>query len=334
MNVFDANPPIHIPKMPKLGIFLISQSSRSIPRNLRPKLNNSSRSITSSLPLHKVPQPADDPNFTSAIDQPPRLIRSGSKKRGLGLLILALVPLTSFALGTWQVQRLDWKSDLIAKYEDRLVREPLPLPPRVDPSAIHEFDYRRVWARGRWRHDLEMLVGPRTHDGKDGYLVVTPFEREEGGRKEKKNLILVCRGWIAKKFQSQQMRDEEALPKGEVLVEGLLRAPYKKNLFTPANNLEKKEFYFPDVVEMAGVAGAQPVWVEETMPADLLDSWRRESRGIPVARPAEVNLMNNHAQYIFTWYALAAATSIMLWMVVKKPSKEVARRVRRSSEWP
>ena len=28
-----------------------------------------------------------------------------------------------------------------------------------------------------------------------------------------------------------------------------------------------------------------------------------ETRGIPFGRPAEVNLRNNHAQYIFTWYA-------------------------------
>ena len=27
-----------------------------------------------------------------------------------------------------------------------------------------------------------------------------------------------------------------------------------------------------------------------------------QSRGIPFGRAAEVNLRNNHAQYIFTWY--------------------------------
>lgn len=29
-----------------------------------------------------------------------------------------------------------------------------------------------------------------------------------------------------------------------------------------------------------------------------------ETRGIPFGRAAEVNLRNNHAQYIFTWYVL------------------------------
>lgn len=34
-----------------------------------------------------------------------------------------------------------------------------------------------------------------------------------------------------------------------------------------------------------------------------------EKRGIPFGRAAEVNLRNNHAQYIFTWYAMPLALS-------------------------
>ena len=170
-----------------------------------------------------------------------------------------MIPITAFALGTWQVQRLDWKSKLIAKFEDRLVRDPLPLPPQVDPTAIKDFDYRRVYATGRYRHDQEMLIGPRVYDGKDGYLVVTPLEREGNG-----STILVSRGWILKKFKNQRDRPG-GLPHDEVTVEGLLREPWKKNMFTPDNSPQTKEFYFPDVAQMASLTGSQPVWVEETM---------------------------------------------------------------------
>lgn len=34
-----------------------------------------------------------------------------------------------------------------------------------------------------------------------------------------------------------------------------------------------------------------------------------EARGIPFGRPAEVNLRNNHAQYIFTWSDTTPAVS-------------------------
>ena len=170
-----------------------------------------------------------------------------------------MIPITAFALGTWQVQRLDWKSKLIAKFEDRLVRDPLPLPPHIDPLAVKDFDYRRVYAKGHFRHDLEMLIGPRIHDGNDGYLVITPLEREGDG-----TTVLVNRGWIPKKLKKQSDRPE-GLEKGEVIVEGLLREPWKKNMFTPDNSPQTEEFYFPDVEQMAKLTGSQAVWIEETM---------------------------------------------------------------------
>ena len=88
---------------------------------------------------------------------------------------------------------------MIAKYEDRLVREPLPLPPRVDPSVVSEFDYRRVYATGLLRHDQEMLIGPRIREGQDGFMVITPLERGEG-----ESTVLVNRGWISKNMMEQK----------------------------------------------------------------------------------------------------------------------------------
>lgn len=208
------------------------------------------------------------------------------------------MPLTAFALGCWQVQRLNWKADLIARFEDRLIRDPLELPPHIDSSAVKEFDYRRILATGTYRHDQEMLIGPRIHEGENGYLVVTPLERPNG------STILVCRGWIKKEFKDKESRPA-GLPRGEITVEGLLREPFKKNMFTPDNNPGIDEWYFPDVAQMAKMTGAQPVWVEETLVGDFLEEQRRESKGIPIGRSPEVHLRNNHAQYIFTWYVVS-----------------------------
>lgn len=148
---------------------------------------------------------------------------------------------------------------MISKYEDRLVRPPLPLPPRIDPSVIDEFDYRPVYTVGRFRHDQEMLIGPRIQNGENGYLVITPLEREGSG-----STILVNRGWIPKMLANQEDRPD-GLPQREVTVSGLLRKPFKKNMFTPVNRPETGDFYFPDVEEMAQLTGSQPVWMEETM---------------------------------------------------------------------
>ncbi|KAI1323949.1 SURF1 family protein [Xylariaceae sp. FL0255] len=294
-----------------------------------PRLQNRPFTHTTRRPAPQ--QPGDDPNFTSILDNPPELVRAG-RRHGPGLIILALIPLTALALGTWQVQRLGWKTELIARFEDRLVQPPLPLPPRVDPDAIHDFDFRRVVAQGRFRHDQEMLVGPRMRDGEDGFMVITPLEREGEGDGKGTATVLVNRGWVSKKLRRQKDRPH-SLPTGEVTVEGLLREPWKKNMFTPENRPDKGEFYFPDVYQMAELTGSQAVWVEQTMEPDLMQALDMESKGIPIGRPAEVNLRNNHAQYIFTWYGLAVATSIMFYMVVKKPPTNVARRVRMNRDW-
>ncbi len=104
-----------------------------------------------------------------------------------------------------------------------------------------------------------MLIGPRILNGNNGYLVVTPLERDDGG-----STVLINRGWIPKKFIRQVDR-REGLPMGQATVQGLLREPWKKNYFTPDNSPELGEFYFPDVQQMAELTGSDAVWVEETM---------------------------------------------------------------------
>ncbi|KAF1365638.1 SURF1-domain-containing protein [Lizonia empirigonia] len=272
-----------------------------------------------------------DPNFISILDRPAKMARVG-QHHGPGLIILAIIPITAFMLGCWQVQRLGWKTELIARFEDRLTFPPLELPLRIDESVVASFDYRKVWARGVLRHDQEMLIGPRMLDGEEGYTVVTPLERtDERGNKHK---VLCCRGWIKKDAVKQWFRKQNgALPEGEVVIEGLLRIPPKGNMFTPKNEPEAGKWFFPNVEEMAEWSGSQKVWIEETMTPDLLTNYEREPKGVPIGRAPTVNLRNNHTQYIFTWYALSFATSIMFWMVVKKPLSGTQRRVRHSSEW-
>lgn len=254
--------PICLSTTTRQRILMDKQKGLSLLRSiLRPNSSRiSSRSRASPRLSRHAHSPADDPSFTSVVDNPAQIVSTKKKHTILGVLTLSLIPFTAFCLGSWQVQRLDWKTKLIAKFEDRLVRPPLPLPSRIDPAAVSEFDYRRVYATGKFRHDREMLIGPRMHDGVDGFLVITPLERDQGAC-----TILVNRGWISRERQFQQDRLEGALPKGEVTVAGLLREPFKKNLFTPVNKPEDGKFYFPDVEQMSQVAGSQAVWIEETM---------------------------------------------------------------------
>ena len=191
------------------------------------------------------------------------------------MFLLGLMPIVTFALGTWQVERLKWKVNLIDELEEKLQREPMSLPGQVKyahqllhPSlkfmynsldAIPDFIYRKVYIKGRWDHAHTILLGPRVLDGQSGFHVVTPLIRSDG------STILVNRGFIAPDIADagSWSKDDENV---EVL--GMLRTTEKRNNFTPDNIPDKGVWYWADVPSMAEYAGGseanvQPVFVDE-----------------------------------------------------------------------
>ena len=87
---------------------------------------------------------------------------------------------------------------------------------------------------------------------------------------------------------------------------------------------------------------------------DYTASLDRANKGIPIGRPPEVNLSNNHLQYIFTWfvnfafallykvgnilnashrYSLSLATTYMFYLLVRRSPRSIASRVRTSRQW-
>lgn len=47
------------------------------------------------------------------------------------MLFIGIIPFFTFALGTWQLQRLQWKVALIDELEEKLQLQPLSLPPKI-----------------------------------------------------------------------------------------------------------------------------------------------------------------------------------------------------------
>ena len=87
----------------------------------------------------------------------------------IGLLVL-------LGLGTWQLDRLEWKRALIAERAARLASAPAILPPRSD--AWPDWDFRPAVVEGAFRHDLEQLFGVAAIDGRLGHHVLAPLVRQ------------------------------------------------------------------------------------------------------------------------------------------------------------
>ncbi|CAG8492894.1 2914_t:CDS:2 [Ambispora gerdemannii] len=226
--------------------------------------------------------------------------------------LLTLIPIITFGLGTWQVQRLRWKMGLINEAQERTAKPPMKLPKNINLDVLDELLYRRVYATGQFRHDQEMLLGIRHYDNKPGYLVITPLERENG------STVLVKRGWISKEKADPAIRPKSQA-KGIVSVEGLLRKSDKKNWNTPVNNPDKNQWLWTDLEMMAERTGAQPVLIEQSLEVPHYATNTLIDDGIPIGKLPQVEFRNTHLEYAITWYTLSFATTIMLYILFKKP---------------
>ncbi|KAJ6621154.1 mitochondrial protein required for respiration [Mycena sp. CBHHK59/15] len=240
------------------------------------------------------------------------------------MVLLGFVPIFTFALGTWQLQRLQWKVNLIDELEEKLQLQPLSLPKRINLSVIPEFVFRKVLLRGKWDHAHSMLVGPHTRDGVHGANVLTPLIREDG------STIIVDRGFISKEFDLQSMHRDD----GEAEFLGMLRTSQVRNTFTPDNHPEKGAWHWKDIDAMAEYAGGvdanvQPVLVEEIFEGHEGEASTRLAKGMPIGRPAKVDLRNAHLSYVITWYTLSLFTAVMFVRVLFNKNKSRGRRMPR-----
>jgi surfeit locus 1 family protein len=210
-------------------------------------------------------------------------------------LAAALVFAALVALGTWQVHRLSWKLDLIARTDARVRAPAEPPPGPADWAAVTaEADaYRHVVVRGRFLNDRETLVQAVTDWGA-GFWVLTPLRTDAGFT------VLVNRGFVPPDRQAEASRPAGQIA-DETMVTGLLRMTEPKGGFLRSNDPGEGRWYSRDVAAIAAARGIGPV-APYFIDADATPN----PGGFPVGGLTVVAFPNNHLVYAFTWYTLAA----------------------------
>ena len=200
--------------------------------------------------------------------------------------------LLMLALGIWQLERLQWKTALIAERAERTHAAPVPLPAAGDDLAAAE--YRRVALSGSFDHDRELDLAARSHLGVPGYHIVTPFRLADG------RTVLVDRGWVPNNRRDPKTRAAGQLA-GEVTLDGLIRVPVAKGWLVPDNEPGHHVWFWfdlPAMARQAGIAGPlAPVFVDAAA-API-------PGGYPLGGETILTLPNDHLQYAITWFALA-----------------------------
>lgn len=215
------------------------------------------------------------------------------------LAILALLALGLFvglvALGIWQLDRREWKHDLIERIESRVHADPVaaPGPPAWAGISAESDGYRKVRAAGRFLHDRETLVQAVTAKG-SGYWVMTPLATDAGYS------LLINRGFVPAELRDPARRAAGQVA-GPVQVTGLMRMTEPEGGFLRSNDPAADRWFSRDIAAIAQAREIRPV-APYFIDADASPN----PGGYPVGGLTVIQFPDNHLSYALTWFALAA----------------------------
>ena len=196
------------------------------------------------------------------------------------------------ALGIWQVQRMGWKSALLQELAAAQAGPPV--------SAANPAPFAHIMASGRFRHDLELLLGSEVRGTTLGAALITPLERDGAPA------LLVERGWVPLD------RAGVSRPEGVVTVQGYMRPAERPGLLSAA-----------DIPAMGAALGlpVAPFGLAVVVPGrarpdgGLGSTPAPNQGGVPSPATGFPAPSNPHLGYAITWFGLALAwTAIFaLW---------------------
>src|ERR1700758_3702691 len=101
------------------------------------------------------------------------------------------------ALGSWQIQRLYWKRELIEQRQAAVSAASVAVRSLEDAKGM---EFHHVTDEGVFLHDKEIFLGATSEAGRNGYQVLTPL-REGRGR-----IIFINRGFIPAELKDPAKR--------------------------------------------------------------------------------------------------------------------------------
>lgn len=199
----------------------------------------------------------------------------------LGMIILC-------SLGTWQLKRLSWKTEILKTIESAQTQSPKALSfddlnTAQDPATYYK--YGKV--EGRITHDPVKLQQVKIMRDKPGHHIFAPVVMDS------EKHVIVHLGWIDQ---------EDSMPElsgTKISLEGYARI-LRKGPFTPRNAPYENIWLWPDTQKIGKSFGLEPVAKalffstnavhESVKPHDT--SWRPNNR---------------HAQYAIFWFTMGIA---------------------------
>ena len=205
------------------------------------------------------------------------------KIKSLDILFIFFI-FTVLSLGTWQVFRLNSKSQLISDLENNLKRN------SIDFNVDIDKEYTKVILKKKNLKSKIFLY--HLNKGEIGFKVIVPYEVNSS------LVVLVDKGWIRKdkinSIKNSLLNDD--------IIEGYTKKIREKKLFTPKNNIKEDFLYSVEIDNLKKSLN------KNIYPLLIIQTSKTKKDIIP--NDYHVGLSNNHLQYAITWYGLALFTII------------------------
>ena len=213
------------------------------------------------------------------------------KIKSLDILFIFFIFIV-LSLGTWQVFRLNSKSQLISDLENNLKRN------SIDFNVDIDKEYTKVLLKKKNLKSKIFLY--HLNKGEIGFKVIVPYEVNSS------LLVLVDKGWIRKdkinSIKNSLLNDD--------IIEGYTKKIREKKLFTPKNNIKEDFLYSVEIDNLKKSLN------KNIYPLLIIQTSKTKKDIIP--NDSHVGLSNNHLQYAITWYGLALFTIIFFLYYRKK----------------
>ncbi|MBW0175954.1 MAG: hypothetical protein RLZZ439_91 [Pseudomonadota bacterium] len=205
------------------------------------------------------------------------------KIKSLDILFIFFIFIV-LSLGTWQVFRLNSKSQLISDLENNLKRN------SIDFNVDIDKEYTKVLLKKKNLKSKIFLY--HLNKGEIGFKVIVPYEVNSS------LLVLVDKGWIRKdkinSIKNSLLNDD--------IIEGYTKKIREKKLFTPKNNIKEDFLYSVEIDNLKKSLN------KNIYPLLIIQTSKTKKDIVP--NDYHVGLSNNHLQYAITWYGLALFTII------------------------
>ncbi|PUA17541.1 SURF1 family protein [Glaciimonas sp. PCH181] len=253
-------------------------------------------------------RPAGDNAASTSQEVAPRF-RSAAVRRTL-IICAGLIVAVFIGLGTWQLKRLQWKLDLIARVSERVHAPAIAAPTRERWSQVtaDADEYRHVRVAGTFLYPLTVRVQAVTELG-SGFWLLTPLRTADG------SVVLINRGFVPAKagdWRPQVSPDTQNIstPTDIAVVSGLLRMTEPGGAFLRHNDPIGNRWYSRDVQAIAAARNlplVAPYFVDAdaTKQAASTETAADSAKDQPVGGLTVIAFHNNHLVYALTWYALA-----------------------------